>query len=122
CSQAYLVFFVCVFTVYWVMPWHRGRVWLLLAASFFFYACFIQWLALLIGVSTVADYWLARGIDSGASPGLRKALLLTSLAGNLGLLCYFKYVNFFLSSLESALRGMGATSSIPLLSVIVPIG
>ena len=122
CSQAYLIFFVCVFALYWAIPWHRLRVWLLLVASFYFYASFNHWLAVLIGVSTVADYWLARGIDTSSSSRARKALLLTSLAGNLGLLCYFKYVNFFLGSLESALHALGAAHSIPVLSVILPIG
>jgi hypothetical protein len=38
CSQQFLVFFVGVFAVYWALPWHRVRVWLLLVASFTFYA------------------------------------------------------------------------------------
>src|SRR5262249_38294862 len=122
CSQAYLVFFLCVFTLYWAIPWHRPRVWLLLAASFYFYASFNHWLALLIRVSTVAAYCLARRTDTPTSSRVRKARLVASLAGNLGLLCYFKYVNFFLGSLESALRALGAAHSIPLLSVILPIG
>ena len=45
-----------------------------------------------------------------------------SVAANLSLLCYFKYVNFFLSSLEAALRAAGASTSFPLLKVILPIG
>ena len=60
CSEAFLLFFAIVFTLYWAMPWQRGRVWLLLIASFYFYATWNRWLALLIGVSTVIDYFLAR--------------------------------------------------------------
>ncbi len=41
---------------------------------------------------------------------------------NLGLLCYFKYMNFFLASLEQGLRTAGASVSFPLLSVLLPIG
>jgi alginate O-acetyltransferase complex protein AlgI len=122
CSSAYLAFFACVFIVYWALPWNRVRVWLLLIASFAFYASWNSWLACLILVSTSIDYALARGIDASQSAGVRKLLLTANIVGNLGLLCYFKYVNFFLDTLQTTLRSLGAESSIPLLAVIVPIG
>jgi alginate O-acetyltransferase complex protein AlgI len=48
--------------------------------------------------------------------------LLLSLAVNLGILVYLKYANFFLDSLEAALRAVGSEASLPLLEVILPIG
>src|SRR5262249_31322175 len=45
-----------------------------------------------------------------------------SVTANLGLLCYFKYANFFLASLGQALRACGAETSLPALSVLLPIG
>lgn len=122
CSQQYLFFFCAILLVYWALPIHRLRVWLLLVASFYFYASWNHWLAVIICVSTVVDYWIARGLDATSSPRQRKALLSVSLIGNLGLLCYFKYANFFLNSLEEALRAVGAEASLPVLSVILPIG
>jgi alginate O-acetyltransferase complex protein AlgI len=122
CSQAYLLFFLSIFALYWAMPWQRARVWLLLAASFFFYGCWNKWLACLIGVSTFIDFWLARRMDSSPSPRARKLLLTLSIVGNLGLLCYFKYANFFLESLHAALERFGIHGSMPTLSVIVPVG
>src|SRR3954467_13810176 len=122
CSQAYLLFFGCVFLAYWLLPWDRGRVWLLLGASFYFYACWNHWLACLIALSTLVDYGLTRLIDSSSSPRLRRLLLAVSVAGNLGLLAYFKYANFFLESLQAALCGLGMNSSVPVLSVILPVG
>src|SRR5438105_13808499 len=47
CSQAFLLFFLAVFAIYWAMPWQRPRIWLLLVASFCFYASWNKWLALL---------------------------------------------------------------------------
>jgi alginate O-acetyltransferase complex protein AlgI len=122
CSQRFLVFFAAVFALYWALPGRRVRVWLLLGASFYFYACWNRWLALLICASTFADYWVARGIEASTAPGRRKLLLGASLAGNLGLLCYFKYANFFLGSLEQALHAAGASVSLPVLRVILPVG
>src|SRR5437660_6083547 len=122
CSEKFLVFFTIIFISYWALPWQRVRVWLLLGASFYFYASWNKWLALVICVSTAMDYVVALGMDSSAISWRRKCLLGISLVANLGLLCYFKYANFFLTSLEQALHAAGAHTSIPLLSVILPIG
>jgi alginate O-acetyltransferase complex protein AlgI len=105
-----------------LLPWNRMRVWLLLGASFFFYASWNEWLALIICVSTLVDYCLARGMDASSSPRWRKLFLMVSLLGNLGLLCYFKYANFFLHSVEEALNAAGASASLPVLRVILPVG
>src|SRR5262249_42235247 len=102
--------------------WHRLRVWLLLAASFYFYSSWNQWLALIICVSTAMDYLVARGMEVSAVPLYRRLLLGVSLVANLGLLFYFKYANFFLDSLEQALNALGAQASLPVLKVILPIG
>src|SRR5262249_28500465 len=94
CSWQYLLVFCGGLAVYWLSPWSRVRVWLLLAASFYFYASWNHWLACLITVTSIVDYLAARGMDAIASPRPRRLLLLGSLLMNLGLLCYFKYVNF----------------------------
>jgi len=122
CSEKFLLFFTLVFLAYWAMPWHRARVYLLLVASFYFYASWNSWLALIIGVSTTIDYFVARSMDSTDVPWKRKALLSVTIVANLTLLCYFKYANFFLHSLEEALRAAGSTASLPVLQVILPIG
>src|SRR5262249_54943586 len=119
---AFLVFFVIVFAVHWTLPWHWARVYFLLAASFYFYASWSQWLAAIICVSTLVDYLVARAMDGSNSVKLRRFLLAISIVGNLGLLAYFKYVNFFLESLEVTLHAMGSTASLPVLRVILPIG
>jgi alginate O-acetyltransferase complex protein AlgI len=122
CSQQFLLFYVLVFAVYWALPWHRVRVWLLLAASFYFYMSWSAELAAVICICTMVDYCLARGMDASASSRLRKLLLAVSVIANLGLLCYFKYANFFLQSLTDALHAAGSSTSLPVLSVILPIG
>jgi alginate O-acetyltransferase complex protein AlgI len=122
CSPQFVVFFLVVFAVYWALPWHRGRVLLLLAASFYFYACWNRWLALLLCASTLGDYLVARGMEATANQRLRKLLLALSLVGNLGLLCYFKYANFFLRSLEDAAGTFGLGLALPVLRVVLPVG
>jgi alginate O-acetyltransferase complex protein AlgI len=121
-SQSFLVFFSVVFAVHWLLPTHRARLLWLLGASLFFYATWNPWLAGLIAASTTVDYWIARAIAATPFPRRRSALVATSVGMNLGLLAYFKYVNFFLRSLEEALNVAGASASFPVLRVILPIG
>jgi alginate O-acetyltransferase complex protein AlgI len=122
CSLQYLAFFGSVFVLYWLMPWKRARVYLLVAASFAFYACWNKQLALLISATTVLDYLIARGLEALAAGRWRRVLLGISLSVNLGLLAYFKYVNFFLDSLGQTLNSVGMSRSLPVLEVIVPFG
>ena len=122
CSEAFLVFFAVVFTAYWLMPWRQARVWLLLGASFYFYASWNHWLALIICVTSAMDYFVALGMERSERPLWRRTLLIGSLVVNLGLLVYFKYANFFLQSLQDALTAAGAQASLPVLSVILPVG
>ncbi|CAN5246939.1 MBOAT family protein [soil metagenome] len=120
CSQKFLVFFLVVFTAYWAIPRPRIRVWLLLGASFYFYASWNAWLALLIGVSTLMDYVVARGCDYFQAEWKRKSLLILSLVANLGLLTYFKYSNFFL---EQFYLGFNIPHTpVDLSKVFIPIG
>ena len=104
CSQKFLYFFIIVFTLYWAIPNKRIRVWLLFGASFYFYASWNAWLALLICVSTIMDYAIGQGLDHLQGQWKRKSLLFISLAANLGLLVYFKYSNFFIEQFYQAFR------------------
>ncbi len=141
CSWNFAQFFAVVFAVYWLVPWrrlrlnvplpgrrtatltgHEVRIWWLLAASFYFYASWSRKLALVIVASTLLDYVLGLGLQACHRTPLRRLLLGLSLTANLGLLCYFKYVNFFLGSLQEALRAAGVSASLPMLKVILPVG
>lgn len=122
CTLPFVLFFALVFALYWALPWPRARVYLLLAASIFFYAVWNKWLAVIVCVSTALDYLIARALDASPSIRLRKGLLAVSVTANLGLLCYFKYANFFLRSLEDGLHAAGLEASLPVLSVLLPLG
>lgn len=122
CSQDFLLFFAVVFTTYWALPWPRARIGLLLLASFYFYASWNRWLAALIGLSATFDYVVGLSLERTQSARNRSILLGLSLAANLSLLAYFKYANFFLGSLETLLRTLGADASLPVLRVMLPIG
>ena len=122
CTWDYAKFFALVFALYWALPWRRARVGLLLAASLYFYACWNQWLALLIAASSMMDYAVGLGLDGSQSARVRKAFFALSLVANIGLLTAFKYADFFLASLEAALASCGVRAPMPLLRLVLPVG
>ena len=122
CSLAYVLFFTLLFSAYWLIPSKNLRNYLLLAASFYFYASWNSWLAILVVASSTFDFALALNIENQQSVLKRKVLLAISITANLSLLCYFKYVNFFLDSVKEALLSFGMETHLPILSVILPVG
>lgn len=119
-SYDFLLFFIIVFSLYWLA---RRRQWqniLLLVASYVFYGWVHPWYALLLGLSTLADYGLALSI---ARHRTRTRLFLTfSLLLNLGLLGFFKYYNFFSEGLVAALTNLGLQADALLVRVLLPAG
>src|SRR5205085_12400389 len=99
------------------MPFRVGKV-LLLLASYVFYMWWDPRFIVLILTSTIVDYFL--GILLETATGRRKRLLLVvSLVVNLGILGFFKYYNFFASSLASLLH---LSQSSVVLRIILPVG
>jgi len=70
---------------------------LLLVASWVFYAGGQPSWLLLLWFSTALDYVVGRLLSRTDAPGQRKALLIASFVGNLGILFGYKYLPFLLS-------------------------
>jgi len=92
----------------------------LLLASYYFYAYWDYRFAGLLAFSTLLDYSIGRLMDRANRIGYRRILLLLSLVGNLGLLGFFKYYNFFVESAQSLMQGWGFGGST--LTIILPMG
>jgi alginate O-acetyltransferase complex protein AlgI len=93
----------------------------LAAASWFFYAFAGSAFFLLpMLVTTALDFWLGMKIDEAKGVS-RRALLLTSLCCNLGLLAYFKYGRFLLESAQTLGLPVGGGLSLAL-DVALPAG
>src|SRR5260370_28504211 len=101
----YFVFLAAVFFVYGLLAASSlPRIWLLLAASYYFYALWNpKFLALLFLISTF-DFVNALAIGKARSRPLRKCLVSLSVLLNVGALFLFKYFNFFSSSLTVLLH------------------
>jgi D-alanyl-lipoteichoic acid acyltransferase DltB (MBOAT superfamily) len=120
-SLQFVWFFLVVYALYRVLP-HRGQNWLLLVASYYFYAAW-DWRFLgLLAASTLVDYTAARLLEGESSKRRRKLLLCVSLGFNLTLLGFFKYFNFFSDSLHALLAGFGWRMDFVTLRVLLPVG
>ena len=70
-------------------------VYVTLFSLYFYYKTSGFFFLLLIAVS-VSDFLIGKGIARSDRQGLRKGLLVLSVALDIGLLVYFKYTNFFI--------------------------
>jgi D-alanyl-lipoteichoic acid acyltransferase DltB (MBOAT superfamily) len=120
-SIHFVLFFAVVYALYRALP-HRAQNWMLLAASYYFYAAWDwRFLSLLIG-STLVDFFVARYLWRAADPVRRRWALVASLAFNLGMLGFFKYFNFFEESLAAVFAGLGWRLDFVTINVLLPIG
>ncbi len=133
----FLLFALAVLPAAWGLSRRPGlRTGFLLAASYFFYMAGPKTepppaspaYAGLLVFSTFLDFACARGIAAlrraGAGdhdPRLR-AILAASLAGNLGVLAYFKYVNFLVEAATDILGALGVEATGFHLDVVLPLG
>ncbi len=121
-SIEFAVFLVVVLVAYWRLGARRSQNVLLVVASYVFYGWWDYRFLGLIVVSTVADYWVAGRMGRTMEPVRRRALLLSSLGINLGILGLFKYFGFFVGSAAAVLEAMGVNANVPTLELVLPVG
>jgi alginate O-acetyltransferase complex protein AlgI len=120
-SLHFVWFFLLVYAAYRLLP-HRAQNWLLLVASYYFYAAW-DWRFLgLLMASTLVDFSCALALDRTGSPAKRRVLLCASLGFNLTLLGFFKYFNFFADNLHVVFGSLGWQLDFVTLRVLLPIG
>lgn len=109
-------FLPCTLLAYFLTP-RRGKNPVLLLASLLFYAWGEPRYLILILLNILLGFTAGLGIHRFRGRLLGRLFLLTSVAGSLGLLCCFKYGDFFLSAINGALG-----ISLPLWRLALPVG
>ena len=94
-----------------------ARILFVILFSYYFYYKSSGTYFFLLGIVTVADFFIAGRMARIESRTRRRALLLLSLSINLGLLFYFKYTNFFYQMLAPLWNG-----SFQPLDIFLPVG
>lgn len=85
--------------------------------SYYFYYKSSGTYFFLLAIVTVSDFCIAHFMERVNRQALRKMLVVFSLMINLGLLCYFKYTNFFGGVIASLTGGTFTT-----LDIFLPVG
>lgn len=123
-SFTFFVFFIIVFFIYWfpLKDKTKAQNIFILISSYIFYGWW-DWRFLgLIALSTLVDYYVGKLICKELNSNKRKLLLFLSIIFNLGLLCYFKYYNFFIENWVNAWESIGIGSNVSSLNIILPVG
>lgn len=120
----FAIFLPVVFILHWMAAHDRPRLQntILLLASYFFYSCWDWRFSLLLAFSTLLDYSTGIAMTRSRSETARRSWFWTSIIVNVGLLCAFKYFNFFTESFAAALASLGVRVNPFTLQVILPVG
>ncbi|SEN46787.1 D-alanyl-lipoteichoic acid acyltransferase DltB, MBOAT superfamily [Mucilaginibacter gossypiicola] len=123
-SFGFGIFLIVVFALYWFVFNRKlqQQNLLLMAASYFFYACWDWRFLFLLIFSTLLDYFTGLKMYQAKNQKLKTFWLWLSITINLGFLGVFKYYNFFASSLAAVCADIGIHLSPFTLNVILPVG
>ncbi|HEY3308896.1 MAG TPA: MBOAT family O-acyltransferase, partial [Desulfuromonadaceae bacterium] len=119
-----LLFLPLTLLVYFVLLRKRltiaAKSWLLFASLFFYSWWDARYLPLILG-SILFNYTigglLAEYESGGKRPVSKKTIFVIGIAANIGLLCWFKYMDFFIGTANGLLG-----TQLPLLKIVLPLG
>ncbi len=119
-STIFLFYFLPLFLCLYILVDKKYKNKVILVFSIFFY----QWGApkfvyLLLSI-TLIDFYIVNALHKSEG-NKRKAFLVISLILNIGLLCYFKYSNFFIENVNLTLSRLGI-KEVAWTEVALPIG
>ncbi|HVD91066.1 MAG TPA: MBOAT family O-acyltransferase [Vicinamibacterales bacterium] len=128
-SLQFVWFFLIVYAVYRALPAiayvrtaHRAQNWLLLIASYYFYAAWDYRFLALLAASTLVDYSCGLLLGRMTDQRRRRIVLWTSIGFNLTMLGFFKYFNFFADNLQSLFAAIGWQLDFVTVRILLPIG
>ncbi len=116
----FLWFFIIVLALYWGLRNRKAQNVLMMGASAIFYGWVHPWFLILLYSSAVLDYSLGHAMKRW--PERKKLFLVLSMCGNLGMLGYFKYFDFFIENVIAALQAAGVTTDLTTLGIFLPVG
>jgi D-alanyl-lipoteichoic acid acyltransferase DltB (MBOAT superfamily) len=119
----FAIFFAVVFIASWLlMPRLALWKWFMIAASALFYGWWEPRAVLLLAAVALANAFFGTLIRRAPAGAARSAALVAALVADLGLLAWFKYYDFFVTSAANVLHTFGLQATPPLLEIALPIG
>lgn len=123
-SIEFAIFLPIVFLLYWFVFNQNLRLqnFFLVVASFVFYGWWDWRFLILMILSASVDFVVGIQLKKQEIKSKRKLLLIASITVNLGILCFFKYFNFFVDNFISAFTIIGYKLNSFTLKIILPVG
>lgn len=120
-SSLFLLYFFPLFLLIYYLSADKYKNYVLLISSVFFYSWGAPKFIFVILGTTFLDFHLVHLMSKTKNDLHRRLMLTLSLSVNLGLLFYFKYSNFFVENVNSALSVFGG-GQIHWTKLVLPIG
>jgi len=123
-SVEFAVFITIVFVLYWFVTDKNLKVQnaLLLIASYLFYGWWDWRFLFLLTLLSLANYFIGLAIGKNETNSREKIWLIIGLITNIGVLCVFKYYNFFIDSFIDLVSLMGYNLPRSTTKIILPLG
>ena len=120
-SIQFLIFFPLVAIPFFGLP-HRWRWFLLLSASYLFYASWNPKYLVVLLTITIIGYLSGRMIERESARLVTRRLILTlSLLASLGVLFFFKYFELSNRALHYVFEQLGIAELIPGFNILLPL-
>ncbi len=120
-SPEYIIFLIILFLIYWRFNQNvKIQNLIVLIASYIFYSWWSIKFLLLIITCSLIDFFFSFRIYY--SKKYKLFFLCLSISMNLGVLFYFKYLNFFITSLSEGLNFFNVNNSLHPIEILLPVG
>ncbi len=120
-SFIFILFIFISILVYYTTP-YKYRKFLLLLYNYLFYSYFDYRLTILLFTATTLNYLFGNFILSSQVEKRKNVLFILSIIGNILILGFFKYYNFFIDSVNSFTQLLGININLQTLNIILPLG
>lgn len=121
-SLTFFLFFPIVFIIYWLAKNSvKLQNYILLFASYIFYGWWDWRFCILLLFSSSFGFLAAKFIGETDDISVKKRWMTISVIIHLGILCYFKYFNFFIGSFTDLAHSIGWQLNYIPINIILPL-
>lgn len=117
----FLIFLIILIPINYYLRIKYRNIFLIII-SYLFYGYWDYRFCVLLLITTVIVFLSGKYIYESNSVKKRKYILYLTLISNLGILCYFKYFNFFIDSFNNITQIFGLQLDFLHLNIILPVG
>jgi D-alanyl-lipoteichoic acid acyltransferase DltB (MBOAT superfamily) len=117
-TWTFALFFAIAYPLYRLTKGSRLEMWVLVAASYIFYAAWNPLYLVLIVYGTLVDYTIVVCMERSRR---KKWWIAASVASNIGLLAFFKYAGFLAENANALFAATGLPLRLPSAAEILPL-